>query len=73
MGRKKVKLFSAPDSKTSSIPLKNPERFRGEKTQEVQKYSQERGTVVGEQREEIYNEQMVDKRFEDEGGARVQH
>ena len=29
MGRKKVKLFSAPDSKTSSIPLKNPERVRG--------------------------------------------
>ena len=29
MGRKKVELFSALDSKTSSIPLKNPERVRG--------------------------------------------
>ena len=29
MGREKVKEFSAPDSKTSSIPLKNPERARG--------------------------------------------
>ena len=29
MGRKKVKSFSAPGSKTSSIPLKNPERVRG--------------------------------------------
>ena len=26
MGREKVKYFSAPGSKTSSIPLKNPER-----------------------------------------------
>ena len=30
MGREKVKLFSAPGSKTSSIPLKNPERVRRE-------------------------------------------
>ena len=29
MGQKKVKQFSAPGSKTSSIPLKNPERIRG--------------------------------------------
>ena len=29
MGRKKVKYFSAPGSKTSSIPLKSPERVRG--------------------------------------------
>ena len=28
MGRKKVKYFSAPGSKTSSIRLKNPERIR---------------------------------------------
>ena len=39
----------------------------------MQKDSQERGTVVGGQREEIYNGQMGDKRFGDEGGARVQH
>ena len=53
MGRKKVEYFSAPGSKTSSIPLKNPERVRGERRQEVQKYSQEQGTVVGGQRKEI--------------------
>ena len=29
MGRKKVEYFSAPGSKTSSIPLKNPKRVRG--------------------------------------------
>ena len=30
MGRKKVKQFSAPGSKASSIPLENPERVREE-------------------------------------------
>ena len=45
----------------------------GERRQEVQKYSQEQGTVVGGQREEIYNGQMGDKSFGDEGGVRVQH
>ena len=39
----------------------------------MQKDSQERGTVVGGQREEIYNEKMEDRRFGDEGGAREQH
>ena len=39
----------------------------------MQKDSQERGTVVGGQREEICNEQMGDKMFGDEGGVRVQH
>ena len=39
----------------------------------MQKDSQERGTVVGGQREEIHNGQMGDKRFGVEGGARVQH
>ena len=39
----------------------------------MQKYSQERGTVVGGQWEEIYNGQMEDKKFGDEGDARVQH
>ena len=29
IGRKKVKYFSAPGLKTSSIPLENPERVRG--------------------------------------------
>ena len=33
MGLKKLKQFSAPGSKTSSIPLKNPERVRGERRQ----------------------------------------
>ena len=39
----------------------------------MQKDSQEQGTVVGGQREEIYNEQMGDRRFGNEGEARVQH
>ena len=39
----------------------------------MQKYSQERGTVVRGQRKEIYNGQMGNKKFGDEGGTRVQH
>ena len=35
MGRKKVKLFSAHGSKTFRMPLKNPERVRGERRQEA--------------------------------------
>ena len=31
MGRKKVQQFSAPGSKTASIPLKNPEGVRVER------------------------------------------
>ena len=53
MRRKKVKQFSAPGSKTSSIPLKNPERVRGKRRQEAQKDSQEQGMVVRGQREKI--------------------
>ena len=68
-----MKQFSAPGLKTSSIPLNNPERVRREKRQEVQKDSQEQGTVVEGKRQEIYNGQMGDKRFGVECGARVQH
>ena len=39
----------------------------------MQKYSQERGTVLRGKREEVYNGQMEDKKFGDEGDARVQH
>ena len=39
----------------------------------MQKDSQERGTVVGGQREEIYNGRMGDRKFGDEGGAKVLH
>ena len=39
----------------------------------MRKDSQEQGTVVGGQGKEIYNGQMGDKRFGDEGVARVQH
>ena len=53
MGREKVKLFSAPGLKTSSIPLKSPERVRGERRQEAQKDSQKQRTVVRGQREKI--------------------
>ena len=35
MGRKKVKKFGAPGSKTFSIPLKNPDRVREERRQEA--------------------------------------
>ena len=42
-----MKWFSASGSKTSSIPLKNSEKLRGERRQEAQKESQEQGTVVG--------------------------
>ena len=45
MGQKKVKRFSAPGSETSSIPLENPERVRGERRQEMQD-SQEQETMV---------------------------
>ena len=37
------------------------------------KGGQEQGTVVREQKKEIYNGQMGDKRFGDDGGAKVQH
>ena len=43
MGQKKVKQFSAPGLKTASIPLKNPERVRGEQKQVAWKDSQEQG------------------------------
>ena len=33
----------------------------------------EQGTVVREQRENIQNRSMSDKRFEDDGGEGVQH
>ena len=39
----------------------------------MQKDSQERGTMVGGQSEEIYNGQMGDKMFGVDSGARVQH
>ena len=39
----------------------------------MQKDSQEQRAVVEGQREKIYNEEMGDKRFGVEGGARVQH
>ena len=38
----------------------------------MQKYSQEQGTVVEGQRKEIQDGQMGDKKFGDEGRARVQ-
>ena len=53
MGQEKVKCFSAPGSKTSSIPWKNFEIVGGERRQEAQKESQEQGMVVGGQRKEI--------------------
>ena len=63
MGRKKVKQFSAPGLKTSSIRLENG-GVEGH---------QEQGTVVREQREKILNEPSGDKRFEDKGEEGVHH
>ena len=49
--------------------IEEPWESQGEeRRQEVQKYSQEQGTVVGGQGKE-----MGDKKFGDEGGPRVQH
>ena len=58
---------------TSSIPLENYERVRGERGKEAQKGSQEQGTEVRGQRENIYNGQMGDERFGDEGGEGEQY
>ena len=69
MGRKKVKQFSVPGSKTSGIPLKNPERVRGE---EAKKDGQEQGTEVRGKRKKILNRLTGDKRFGDEDGEGVQ-
>ena len=68
MGRKK-----APGSETSSIPLENPERVRGgEKAGGVE--GQPGAREGGErQRKKIQSGLTGDKRFEDEGGAGVQH
>ena len=70
MGREIVKYFSASGSKTSSIPLENPERVRGRGSVEGQPGARDGGEG---QREKIQNEQRGDKKFEGEGGARVQH
>ena len=73
MGRKKVKWFSAPGSKTSSTPLKNLERVRGrEGAGGVEGKLGARDGDEGAEGEDIKWEDG-DKRFGDEGGARVQH
>ena len=72
MGQKKVEYFSAPGSKTSSIPLKNPERVRGSEGRRHRRTARSKGQWWG-QREKIYNGKMGDKRFGDEGGAKEQH
>ena len=41
--------------------------------QEVKRNSQAHGKVVRVQREKIQSERKTDKRFEGEGGVRVQH
>ena len=65
MGRKKVKQFSAPGSKTSSIPLKNPERVRGgEEVGGVERQPGARDDGEGTEGEDT-KWQRGDKRFED--------
>ena len=73
MGRKKMKQFSAPGLKISSIPSENPERFKGKEKaggEEGQPGARDGGE--GE-REKILNGPTGDKRFEDEGGAGEQY
>ena len=66
--------LSAPGLKTHSIPLKNPVGVRdGNRKQEVKRNSQEHKVVVRVQREKIQSGRKKDKRFESEGGVRVQH
>ena len=53
MGRKKVKLFSAPGSKTSSIPLKNPEGVRwGKEAEGVEGQPEARSSDEGAEGED---------------------
>ena len=53
MGKKNVKQFSAPGSKTSSIPLKNPEKARGrEKARGVEGQSGARDDSEGAEGED---------------------
>ena len=71
MRREKVKQFSAPGSKTSSIPLKNPERVRGRGGGVKGRPGARDG---GEGAEEGDIEwQMGNRRFGDKGGAGVQN
>ena len=74
MGREKVKWFSAPGSKTSSIPLKNPERVRGggEEVKGVEGRPRARDGGEGAEGGDIEWAEG-DKRFGDKGRARVQH
>ena len=74
MRRNKVLQFSAPDYKTPSIPLKNPQGVKeGKRKQEVKRNSQEHEAVVRVQSEKIHSGLKKDKRFEGEGGVRVLH
>ena len=64
MGQEKVKQFSAPSSKTSSIPLKNREEVRGgEEAESVEGQPGAGGGGEG-QSQKIQNGQKGDKRFE---------
>ena len=74
MRRNKVQQFSAPGSETLSIPLNNPEGVKeGKKKQNVKRNIQEHEAVVRVQRGKIQCGRKKDKRFEGEGGVRMQH
>ena len=68
MGRKKVKQFTAHGSKTASIPLKNPKEVRRRGSRRRKRTARSKG-----QREKIQNGQRRNKRFENEGGAEMEH
>ena len=67
-----MKQFSARGSKTSSIPLKNPEKVRGEEAGGVEGHPGTRGGGEGAEGEGTKWAEGGN-RFEDEGGAEVQH
>ena len=69
MGQKKVEQFSALGSKTSSIAMENPE---GEEAEGIEGQPGARGDNKAAEGEDTKWAEG-NKRFEDEGGAGVQH
>ena len=73
MRRNKVWQFTASDTETPNILLKNPEEVKGEKEaggKEKQLGAWGGGEV---QREKIQSERKKDKSFEGESGVRMMH
>ena len=73
MKQNKVEKFSAPDSETPSIPLKNPEGVKGKEEARGAEKHPGACAVVRVQREKVRSERKEDNRFEGEVGAGVLH